>query len=141
MTSLSLLWPCSHNSRKKALTCNIQYPQTKWVIFHYHKADHEFSPVMMNGWTLHEFLCLECLLGLKFIPDLKWNLYRRSIPNEVGKMVGFLYGFRKYLTPWDMLYLCCRDTCSNFDLLPIGRKFWFVRKIIQSDPLWDGINT
>lgn len=41
----------------------------------------EFSPVTMNGCTLSENHCLECLLGLK---ETSWNPYIRSIAKYGG---------------------------------------------------------
>lgn len=41
------------------------------------------SPVMMNGCTLNEAPCSECLLGLE------WNLYIRSITKRLWKNAQF----------------------------------------------------
>lgn len=59
----------------------------------------------MNGPTLNEFSCFQCLLGLKFTPDLKWNSYKQSIAKEARKMIDLLYCSRNYLTPPAFLYL------------------------------------
>lgn len=58
----------------------------------------KYSP-MMDGSSLKGASCLEHLLRLKIIPDLKWNSCMRSTADDGGKMVGSLYRSSKYLTP------------------------------------------
>ena len=59
----------------------------------------------MEGSNLVEAPCLEKLLGLKLTPDLKWNAYILAEAADTGKMVGFFYRSRKYLTTPALLYL------------------------------------
>lgn len=60
---------------------------------------------MMDMSFLNEAPCLKPLLWLKFIPDLKLNSYIGFITKDAGKIVGVLYGSRKYFTPPGVLYL------------------------------------
>lgn len=47
--------------------------------------------------------CFECLLSLKFTPDLKWNSDMPSILIDAGEIVGLLYRPRNYLVSSEML--------------------------------------
>ena len=79
--------------------------KTKLVTFHHCRSNPVLPSISMGGTPLAEAPDLDKLLGLKFIPDLRWNTYIRSSAKSAGKMVGSFYRSRKYLTPEAMLYL------------------------------------
>ena len=59
----------------------------------------------MDGVALEEQMSLDRLLGVKFTPDLKWNLYLEEVGKDVSKMIGSFYRSKKYLSPESLLYL------------------------------------
>lgn len=75
----------------------------------------------MNAYSLNEDLCLECLLGFNFTSDLKWNLYKRAIGKDAGKLVRSFYSCRKYLTLPALLSLEESDHApkSNISAIPV----------------------
>lgn len=41
---------------------------------------------MMSGHVFRKAPCLEYLLCLKLVPNLKWNMYIHKIANDAGRM-------------------------------------------------------
>lgn len=73
------------------------------------------------------------LLGLKFTPEPKWNMYIWNITEDGASMVGTLYCSRKYLTPADNLSLEESDKTKNGVLLKLLSPHCPVLTKVKSD--------
>lgn len=99
------------------------------------------SPIGMNGSPLEEASCLEWLLGLKVVLDIKLNSYTWSIPKDLGKMFGSLYCSTKYVNPpviLDLYKFQIRQKCSTVVIFVWAVSTSYSAALIESKSVPDG---